>query len=136
MEVRIDAVTLLGPHELPMAEFDSGDPLSVQIFYSAEQPVEQPILGLSITREDGFVCYDTSTEMIQGKNELWQGNGQAHFNIEHLDLIGGRYYVDVGVYRSDWSYAYDYHWHVYPLTIRPTRGEKGVIRPAGKWELL
>jgi lipopolysaccharide transport system ATP-binding protein len=55
--------------------------------------------------------------------------------IERLYLNGGVYYVDVGAYERDWSYAYDYHWHVYPLTVVPAGQDKGILRAPHRWEL-
>ncbi len=134
MEIEIRSVLLLGPGGLPMAELDSGDPLAVQVEYQGDAPPEPPLIGITITREDGLVCFDTSSESMR-VSELQRGNGVVRFKMDRLDLVGGQYYVDVGLYCRDWSYAYDYHWHVYPLTIRPTRGDKGVVRPPGQWEV-
>jgi lipopolysaccharide transport system ATP-binding protein len=43
--------------------------------------------------------------------------------------------VDVGVFRHDWAYAYDYHWHTYPIEVSPNREEKGILKPPISWEL-
>jgi len=56
-------------------------------------------------------------------------------HFDRLDLVGGQYYVNVGVYERNWAYAYDYHRGVYPLLIRPTGGEKGILRPPHRWEM-
>jgi len=135
MEMEIVAVRLLDPAGLPATELDSGDPLRVEIEYLAPQPIRTPIFGVTISREDGLVCYDTSTEASGTHLPTVQGPGQITFQIEQLDLIGEQYYVDVGIYEREWAYAYDYHWHVYPLIIHPTSGEKGIVRPPHRWEV-
>jgi lipopolysaccharide transport system ATP-binding protein len=135
MEVEIVAVRLLDPAGFPVTQMDSGDPLRVEIEYLAPEPIRTPIFGVTISREDGLVCYDTSTEASGTHLPTVHGPGQITFQIEQLDLIGEQYYVDVGVYEREWAYAYDYHWHVYPLVIRPTNGEKGVVRPPHHWEV-
>jgi lipopolysaccharide transport system ATP-binding protein len=136
MEIEIVAVRLLHPAGFPVTELDSGEPLHVEIEYLAHGPVREPIFGITITREeDELVCYDTSTEAAGPRLSTARGPGQITFQIERLDLIGGQYYVDVGAYEREWAYAYDYHWHVYPLAIRPTRGEKGVVRPPHCWKV-
>lgn len=58
-----------------------------------------------------------------------------NFQFDRLDLIGQQYYIDVGVYEQDWAYAYDYHWHAYPLLVRSTGGEKGILHPPHRWRL-
>ncbi len=134
MEVEIVAVRLLDPAGFPVTELDSGDALHIEIKYLAPSPIPRPIFGVTISREDGLVCYDTSTDLAGHRLPTVHGSGQITFQIERLDLNGGQYYVDVGVYEREWAYAYDYHWHVYPLTVRPTGGEKGILHPPHRWE--
>jgi lipopolysaccharide transport system ATP-binding protein len=133
MEIEIVAVRLLDPAGFQVTELDSGAPLHVEIEYLAHDPIPAPIFGVTITRQDGLVCYDTSTGAEGLHLPTVHGPGQITFQIERLDLIGEQYYVDVGVYEREWTYAYDYHWHVYPLLIRPTKGEKGILRPPNRW---
>ncbi len=134
MEVEIVAVRLLDPAGFPVTELDSGDSLHIEIEYLAPNPIPRPIFGVTISREDGLVCYDTSTDLAGHRLPTVHGSGQITFQIERLDLNGGQYYVDVGVYEREWAYAYDYHWHVYPLIVRPTGGEKGILHPPHRWE--
>lgn len=135
LEMEIVDVRLTDPLGVPVTELDSGAPLTVTIRYRAPQPITAPIFGLSITKVDGFVCYDTSTAVDGCTLPVVHGEGQIALHLERLDLVGDRYYLDVGVYKEDWTYAYDYHWHAYPIVIRPTQGEKGILRPARRWAL-
>jgi lipopolysaccharide transport system ATP-binding protein len=135
MEMEIVAVRLLAPAGFPVTELDSGDPLRVEIEYLAPDPIPEPIFGITVSREDGLVCYDTSTEASGTHLTTVHGPGQITFHIDRLDLIGEQYYVDVGIYERGWTYAYDYHWHVYPLIVHPTGGEKGILRPPHRWEM-
>lgn len=135
LEVEIIAVRLLDSQGLPALELGSGDPLCVEIDYLAPRAVHAPAFGVTIIREDEVVCYDTSTAAAGLTLPTVQGQGQITLRLERLDLSGGLYYLDVGVYERDWAYAYDYHWHVYSLVIRPTEGEKGILRPPHHWEV-
>jgi len=135
LEMEIIAVRLLNPAGLPVTELNSGDPLQVEIEYTASNSIPEPIFGVTISQEDGQICYDTSTDLDGHRLPTVHGPGQITFHIERLDLIGGQYYVDVGVYEREWAYAYDYHWHVYPLIVRSTGGKKGILRPPHRWEM-
>jgi lipopolysaccharide transport system ATP-binding protein len=135
LEMEIVAVRMLCPGGLPVTEIDSGAPLRVEIDYQAPQPISAPIFGVTISREDGFICYDTSTDTNGVSLPTVHGPGCVSFQIDRLDLIGAQYYVDVGVYERNWAYAYDYHWHVYPLLVHSTGGEKGVLHPPHRWGL-
>ncbi len=44
----------------------------------------------------------------------------------------GTYFVEVGAYRKDWAYAYDYHARSYPLVVRQHSLSSGPARIAGR----
>lgn len=130
LEVEIVDVQLL-----PKSHINSGDGLIVEIEYSLRQPIDAPIFNVSITQEDGQVCLNTNTQN-QGISPLFiQGSGKIRLSFERLDLSGGKYYVNVGVYESNWDYAYDFHWHVYPLFVQSKTEQSGILNPPCKWEM-
>jgi len=135
LELEVTSVRLLNPQGFPAAEIESGEPLSIEIDYMAVNPIPAPIFGVIITREDDLICYDTTTTASGLIMPTIKGYGQVVLHLERLDLKGGLYYVDVGVYERDCNYAYDYHWHVYPLIIRSDGRDKGVLRTPHRWEI-
>ena len=135
LELEIIAVRLLGPGRSPVTEVESGDGLCVELEYRASQRIEAPIFGVAIMREDGQLCYDANTATAGLSFPVLQGHGRLTLYVERLDLTGGQYYVDVGAYERDWAYAYDYHWHAYPLRIAGHGGAKGILCPPQRWEI-
>lgn len=134
LEMEITGVRLLGADRQPVMALQPGAPLSVEISYSAPEPVDAPIFGVTISRDDGLVCFDTS--IVAGCTPpVVSGPGKVVLHLERLDLQGGAYFVDVGIYQRQWAYAYDYHWHTYPLHLRQTEGDQGVVRPPYRWEV-
>ena len=133
LELEIVAVRLLNGEGFPIAALNSGDSLQIEIEYLAPQPTA-PIFGITITREDGLTCYDTSTALADLFLPLLQGRGKVALSLERLDLSSGQYYIDVGVYERNWAYAYDYHWRAYSLLIKPNKSEKGILCPPYRWE--
>lgn len=135
LEMEISGVRLLAQDGGAVSDLEADESLQVVIDYSAPQPIDAPIFGVTISREDGFVCYDTSTISAGITLSQVQGSGQVTLHLDRLDLNGGQYYVDVGVYEKDWAYAYDYHWHVYPLQLQPVGHDKSILRPPHHWEI-
>ncbi|MGF1482216.1 MAG: ABC transporter ATP-binding protein [Cyanophyceae cyanobacterium] len=127
LEVEITDVRLL-PSAMP-----SGAPLSIEIEYRTAQRVESARFSVSISRADAQVCFDTHTE--ETPLPPLQETGQLQLHLERLDLNGGQYFVDVGVYRTDWAYAYDYHWHVYSLQVNSPASAQGVLSPPLRWRM-
>ena len=135
MEMEIAAVRLLDLKGLPLTELGSGDGLQVEIEYVAPCPIDMPIFGVTLSKEEGQVCYDTSTESAGVVLPVVQGHGKIVLRLDRLDLVGGQYYVDVGIYERNWTFAFDYHWHAYPLLIRSNGGQKGLLCPPHSWEV-
>ena len=134
MDLEIVAVHLRDQVGRLITELESGSALRVDIEYFAPYRIEAPHFSVTISCEDGQVCYDTNTTATGLALAALQGRGRIALQIERLDLSGGRYYIDVGAYERDWAYAYDYHWHVYPLYVRSSRGKKGILCPPSRWE--
>jgi lipopolysaccharide transport system ATP-binding protein len=59
--------------------------------------------------------------------------GTITVEITGAELTNGRYFVNVGVYERDWTYAYDYHWQVYELIVGNRRLPKTGEQPVARW---
>lgn len=135
MELEITSVRLSDQKGRSVADFRSGDSLQVEIDFSSSQSIDAPIFGVTITTEDEQICADLNTAASGVSLPVVQGKGRVTLHFARLDLSGGRYYVDVGAYTQNWDYAYDHHWHAYPLRVLPTENGKGVLYPPHRWEI-
>ena len=118
----------LQPHTL-----GTGGALCVEIDYQMQQPIETAIFNVSISQEDGTLCLDVNTADLQVSIQL-ESRKTIRFWCDRLDLAAGKYFVNVGVFKHDWAYAYDYHWHVYPLYIQSPIVSTGILLPPCRWE--
>lgn len=130
LEIEITNVRLL-----PDTEIGSGDPLCIEIEYWAEQPINAPIFGVTISCEDGQTCFETSTQTMGLNLRQIQGSGKIQLSLDRLDLTSGKYFIDVGVYETNWEYAYDSHWHVYPLFVHSAATKAGILHPPHCWRV-
>jgi lipopolysaccharide transport system ATP-binding protein len=133
-ELEITGVRLLDVEGIPTGELEGGGCLRIEIDYIAHQPIIAPIFQVQILRADRLVCFDFNTEATELKLSTLQGSGRIALDLERLDLNSGTYFVDVGAYAQDWTYAYDYHSNVYPLVI-PGDGSKAVMSSPHRWDL-
>ncbi|MEG4407907.1 Wzt carbohydrate-binding domain-containing protein [Microcoleus sp. MON2_D5] len=129
LEVEITDVKVL-----PDDEINSGDPITVEIHYSVPKPISAAIFGVTISREDGQSCFETNTNQMGRLLPLAEGKGTIRLHVDRLDLGNGQYYVNAGVYEKNLAYAYDYHWHTYPLYVRSTVNQKTILCPPYRWE--
>ena len=135
LELEIADVRLLDTRGHPVTRLAAGDGLRVEVDYLAPRTMEAPIVSVSISRQDQVICFDTSTEAAGVSLPDIQGHGRMALHIERLDLAGGHYYVDVGIYEHTWAYAYDYHWQVYPLDVESPPAGKGLLHAPSRWDI-
>ena len=135
-EMQITSVRLFDRDGRWLTEIASGRPLRVEIEYSAPQPITAPIFGVTILQnESGLVCIDASTATSGLSLPVVQGKGLVELVVERVDLAGGSYWVDVGVYHHDWSYAYDYHSRIYAMCVRSMSQGNGIMHPPVRWQM-
>jgi lipopolysaccharide transport system ATP-binding protein len=133
LEVEITGVRLIGPKSNGSLDHHTGDPLTIEIDYRSHIAAEKPIFGVSISREDGQVCCELMSDNHRFDLDNARQHGTMTLVVDRLDFSNGNYYVDVGIYEKDWEYAFDYHWHVYPLKIISEYSSKGIVRPPHNW---
>jgi lipopolysaccharide transport system ATP-binding protein len=133
LEVEITSVRLIGPDGAAGAEHRQGDPLKVEIDYASHIAAEKPIFGITISKEDGQICCEMTTDRQRFDLDGGRRQGTLALAVDRLDFSGGNYFVDVGIYEKDWQYAFDYHWHVYPLKVVSPSPSKGIFWPPHIW---
>jgi lipopolysaccharide transport system ATP-binding protein len=116
-EVEIASVDVMSSERKLRAEFQCGEPLHVEITYFAPEPVRDPIFIVSITEEAGPVRFQAATDDALSSMPVVKGHGRLSLRVRDLRLMPGKYYLDVGVYDKDWTYAYDYHSRIQSLSF-------------------
>lgn len=132
--VEINRVRLLGPDGMARKVFAHGQPMSVEMEYTALDTVAEPVFGVAIHKKDGGICYGTNTHIEDIKIQSVHGSGNVAFQIGRVDLVDGSYTLSVAVHAKD-SHPYDYHDQMYDFDIRSKIKEEGVFRPPHKWDL-
>ncbi len=98
--------------------------LRVTLSCRSDGAVEAAIAAVTILRQDGRICYETSTEAARIIVPTLQGSLTVSVEITGMALDPGRYYVDVGLYERAWRRAYDHHSWVYPLIVESAIGDR------------
>ena len=133
MEMQITDVRLVDGRGYPARRMHHGEQLRVEIDYWSEHPLAAPNFGVIIRQANSTSLFDESVAGTQLGMRFVQGMGSVAITFDRLDLNGGDYTIDVGLYRHDWAYAYDYHWRAYPLTVLAASEAKGALNPPHAW---
>jgi lipopolysaccharide transport system ATP-binding protein len=118
-----------------LEEISSGEALVIDLEYFVHQPLENAIFSISISDESGQIYFNTNTATPGLQIPVSPGRGQIKLHIERLDLRGGKYDVNVGVFATDWSITYDYHWNLKSFRIAWTPNEETILYPPRRWEI-
>jgi lipopolysaccharide transport system ATP-binding protein len=133
LEVEITGVRLVGSGGIQIKEYSIGDPLKVEIEYESHLSAVDPIFGVTITDLKDQICCEMLRDKDRPQLNDNRRKGTMILEIERLDLNGGEYFVNIGIYEKNWKYAYDYHWQVYQLRVYPNTSLKGILFPPHKW---
>jgi lipopolysaccharide transport system ATP-binding protein len=130
-EVTIEDVRVGGPETDGTINEDGQ--LTVRLTLRREGlAIAQPIVGVSVHRVEGdedVTCCEASTDADDVVVGDLRGELVVEFRWDDVELRAGEYVVDVGVYEASWAFAYDYHWHAYPLTVVGSDTSKAIFRP-------
>ena len=129
-------VEIVDVRPMPTAQLDAGNPLCVEIDYNNKRQVASAHFSLSICRLDGQKCLDVTTSDLTQTVVPLEKSGTLRLSVDRLDLASGDYFIDVGVYEKDWSYAYDSHSRAYPLAVHNSYVSQGIVVPPMRWETI
>jgi lipopolysaccharide transport system ATP-binding protein len=135
-EVEILGVELQDRSGQEVTMISAGSELIVEIEYEAHQAFEQVHFCLSIGDGDGQIYFNTSSGTMGLVIPARVGRGRMRLEIDRLDLAGGDYFINAGVYAKDWSVTYDYHRNLHPLTIDWTPQEQSWLCPPRHWSIV
>lgn len=135
-QVTIATIRLSDPQGFPLTAISSGDPLTIELIYQAQQAFEDLIFNFSISDDEGQIYFNTNSAAPGLKIAVQPGIGRIKLHLERLDLKGGQYYVNAGIFAPDWSFTYDYCWNRYPFQIHLTPNEQTLLYPPRRWEII
>jgi lipopolysaccharide transport system ATP-binding protein len=126
-EVLIKAVRLTDGHGRERAEFRNGETLRVEIEFETCQPLDSPVMGVALFRDDGVYCYGPNTLFDGQLAGRYDGRYVLIAEFVDLPLLGGDYQASVAFYDKDHVYAYAWHHRLYPFSVRSDRPDHGLV---------
>jgi hypothetical protein len=131
-EVEIVDVAMLDGTGRTAHVFASGDAMEIRLHVVARHRLTDVVFGIGIFNADGVCCYGTNTHIEGVVGALVDGEGDARFHVDRLDLVDGTYKLDVAVHRENGA-PYDYHRLLYTFRVTSRLKEAGVFRPPHRW---
>lgn len=133
-EAEITKVTMRGADGNERYVFQTGDKVIVDIEYISHVPLNVPVFGIAIHKQDGSQCYGTNTHIEDIEIEKIEGTGKVSMRFDRLDLVQDSYTLSVAVHAED-GHPYDYHDQMYHFSVRSLIKDGGVFRPPHQWTI-
>lgn len=112
--------------------FSTGEPVTIEVIYSVKEKVVNAVFGIGIFRSDGLQCYGTNTRIDRLCNFDLIEDGSFSVQIDALNLITGKYTLDVAIECDD-GIPVDYYREVCWFEMFSPIGDAGVVRLGHKW---
>ncbi len=133
--IRIIRVRLLDGEGQERQRFRTGEPLTVEIRYRAEERVERPVFGLAIHRSDGVHITGPNTRFAGLEIPYVEGEGTVRYTVPALPLLEGLYFISVSAHNWEDTEMYEYQDRLYAFRVFPCDGERyGVVTLHGAWD--
>jgi lipopolysaccharide transport system ATP-binding protein len=106
-EIRIHKLEILNALDQPQDEFEMGDCVKLRLHYQADQPVENPVINLTIN-----ILYDQQVTGIRTDVDnlpvgRLEGTGSVDVVIPHFNLLPNVYTFDAVLFHPDGFTFYD-----------------------------
>ena len=129
-EVEIHDVQLLGGDGEERHVYQTGDTMTIRLYYTVEESANDLTFGVGIHRSDGLHIHGTNTSAEKVRYDAREGKGVVELEYSELPLSTGIYAVSVGVWPGDeWRLPYDMHSQMYQFSVWGSEGEGLVALP-------
>ena len=132
--IEITAVELRDDKDAERRVFRGGETARLVLRYRVHRPVSAPVFAVRISRDDGLVCYGTSTGADRVTLGALGDQGVVEVVFESIELLAGAYSVDVSVSGAGGE-MHDNHWRAQSFAVRSEADEVGVARMPHHWRV-
>lgn len=109
----------------------SGGSLSIDVTYARRVPLASFVCTVTLLRDSNKLI--VARCVCGGDGEIRAcDTGTLRLHVPRVDLAAGCYDVEIGLYPTDFRYAYDYHWNAYRLTVEGDASE-GYFQVPASW---
>jgi len=137
-EIEITDVEFLDGEENTGFVFHTGEPMEIRLYYRAEEPIDEPIFGLAIYKQDNTHVCGPNTKFGDLSIARIEGEGYLSYKIPELPLLEGIFFLSLAVIDQSDTITYDYLDRLYSFSVYPgkTQERYGMVTLLGEWEWI
>jgi ABC-2 type transport system ATP-binding protein len=133
-EAEITRAEFVNADGVPVHVLKSGEPISLQIDYTAHMPIKEPVFGIRITHLHGTNVWGSNTKRMGFQPATLNNSGTITLNIPELPILAGTYDLTVALTDQHETYEYD-HWErrVRFDVVQYNSFDEGLIQIEANW---
>ena len=133
-EAEITRAEFVNADGVPVHVLKSGEPISLQIDYTAHMPIKEPVFGIRITHLHGTNVWGSNTKRMGFQPATLNNSGTITLNIPELPILAGTYDLTVALTDQHETYEYD-HWErrVRFDVVQYNSFDEGLIQIQANW---
>ena len=105
--IHIDRVSILDGDGEPTRLVLSGEDLTIRVDYTTAEPIDDPVLALSLVRADGAEVSFWRSDLAGESFGRFDGSGSVEYALETIPLLEATYVLSAGFYSTDLETPYD-----------------------------
>jgi ABC-type polysaccharide/polyol phosphate transport system ATPase subunit len=116
--------------------FRTGEPFVARIHYHAHEPVERPVFGIAIYRDDGVHVNGPNTKFAEYHIDRVEGKGTVDYVVDSFPLLMGTYFLSAVIYDYSCVEPFDHQHKAYTFTVVPGACPEryGLVHMLARWE--
>ena len=133
-EAEITRAEFVNADGVPVHVLKTGEPISLQIDYTAHIPIKEPVFGIRITHLHGTNVWGSNTKRMGFQPATLNNSGTITLNIPELPILAGTYDLTVALTDQHETYEYD-HWErrVRFDVVQYNSFDEGLIQIEANW---
>lgn len=134
--VELGDVRLLNREGEPVHALRRGQQLTLEVPYRVHRPVEHPVFGVAVMRNDGAYVYGTNTLVEGMRLRPLRTDGTFTFRYDSLPMLGGTFRLQIAVFdESQMLIPIHSHDRTYSFRVEGATKEEGVVRLDHAWNV-
>ena len=134
-EAEITRAEFINADGVPVHVLKTGEPISLQIDYTAHMPIKEPVFGIRITHLHGTNVWGSNTKRMGFQPATLNNSGTITLNIPELPILAGTYDLTIALTDQHETYEYD-HWErrVRFDVVQYNSFDEGLIQIEANWQ--
>lgn len=132
-EARLIELKILGADGLERRTFRTGDSISIALTVKTVEPIQDPIFGVAIHRNDDVYVFGPNTKFDRALTGTFHGIYTLFYHIPRLPLLTGTYLLSVALWHKSHLKPYLWHNRLYEIKILADREDHGMVLMDHHW---